>query len=59
MLNQKRITEEQVEWWIGSDHLSPSELINEVLIDGNRPSAPKFLRPPREPFFRLCERDVL
>ena len=23
----KRITEEQVEWWIGSDHLSPKELI--------------------------------
>ena len=26
-MKQKRITEEQVEWWIGSDHLSPSELI--------------------------------
>jgi len=36
MLNQKRITEEQVEWWIGSDHLSPSELIEllTTLING-------------------------
>lgn len=28
MLNQKRITKEQVEWWIGSDHLSPDALLD-------------------------------
>jgi len=32
----ERITEEQVEWWIGSDHLSSSELIELLtqLING-------------------------